>query len=562
MKHGGFVLSAMLAAVLAPGLRAEDLAVTAAKNDPVIALPPMIIAESKHKIDWLYVRTGPDECLSRCSPRTTQAFLEARSRQLFRLRAIVPADFLAELPSVTVLYDAALQPRTEDRVSQDLMSAAQKTTAARGVPVFLPNLRVDGRDVTALFAYLKEGGLRESELTITPGYLRALLERRAPALPPWLVEGILTTHAQIDPAGEPVTLRPFTWLSEAESRALARNPERPRALLPASEMFAPDALRGEGNQHPKRAQTLWAQVALFVRWGLDPRNHVRAAFWQFAQQASEHRVTEERFARCFGFGFSDLRDRLDDYLPIAVKESLRLDPGDEPSFASDEPRNAKPEDVARLRGEWERLEIAYVQRMHPELAPRYASQARLTLRTAYDSGLTDPRLQLTLGLCEIDAGNATAGVPFLEAAIAAGANRPSAGYEVARFRFSALTRGQPPASLFSAAELAPIVEPLRGALTQNPQLPEIFGLLAEAWTRAREAPPASDLETLSRGARFFAMNSAVGYRIALALARFGRRAEATELLATGIDYATDDAMRARYAQLQAALSGSAPAARE
>ncbi len=552
MKRRGTIFRLSLLASLALVANAAEPASDAPPVGPIIDLPPLVVNASRDTTKWRYASVGDDEYLSGCSVGTTRSFIESRARMLDQLRTIVPDEFLAHLPTVTILVDSSQQPNPGDSLARDVLATATIR--------IVPNLRIDGRDLSALFIYIDEKAFAKTELTINANYLRFLLERRTPMLPPWLIEGVLSVHGQIDLRAEPVTLGPFVWLSLAESGAIARNPTRPRALLPAGEMFAPDVLRGAGNHDPRRVQTLQAQVGLFVRWALDPRNNARAAFWTFAKRASEQRVTEEMFFQCFGFGFSDLRDRLNDYLPLATKEPLQLDPGPSPKFAMPEVREATPIEIARLRGAWERLEIDYVQKSQPDFAGRYITQARDTLMRPYEQGEKNPWLLAEIGLCEIDAGTPAEALRFLEPAIAAGVIRPSAGYEVARLRFAELLRGQASNRFFSAAELASVVAPLRLALGQQPQLPEVFGLLADAWLRSREPAPPADVEALVRGAKYFAMNPAVSYRIALALARCGRRAEAVDLLDRGVDYVDDDAMRVRYTQLQAAIAGAAPAA--
>ncbi len=394
--------------------------------EPIVQLPPMIVSDLAGSTRWLYANVRGDEYLSRCSEVTTRAFIEAHERLLHRLHAIVPETFLADLPSVTLLADQADQPKSGDLVAREVLRGDKSSAPRRSGLVtvqYLPSLGIEGRDLSVLFAYLDPKTVAQTDLLLTPGYLRFRLERRTPTLPPWLVEGLLAVYAQVNPGVEPVTLRPFAWLSPEETRAIVRNPAQPRALLSALEMFAPDALRGEGNAHPRRIQTLQTQVALFVRWALDPRQQVRGKFWTFARHAGEQRVTEEMFFQDFGFGFSDLRDRLNDYLPLALKQPLHLEPGAEPPFDV-QLRDATDAEIGRLRGTWERLEIGHVQHTYPDFAGRYIVQARQTLLRAYEVGEKDPRLRAEIGLCEIDAGDAETGRRFLESAIEAALARP------------------------------------------------------------------------------------------------------------------------------------------
>jgi hypothetical protein len=540
-------------------------------NGPVVQLPPMIVAESSKAPKWLYANAGGVEYLSRCSEQVTRDFIAAQLRINQLLGVIVPDTFLVKMdaPSVTLLSPLENKKADDDTVMKEMVDTSKAPADAtmdarrRELPSrirlpaveFIPNLGVNDRDLQGLFAMLDQKQFDGDRLVALPDYVRFRLEQRTPMLPPWLIEGIVGIYRRATFTVDPVTLRPTVWLSGEESRALARDPERPRALLPAVELFAPDGAAGRN----ERYASIWrGQVALFTRWALDPANNVRDAFWHFAQAASEEPVSEEMFEACFGFGYSDLRDRLSDYLPLAVKDSLRIDPGNLPKLPRFEVVSAAPDQVARLRGEWERLEINYVKGRHPDFLSRYVDQARLTLLRAYDQGDRDPRLLATLGLCEVDSGNEAAARPYLEKATEADVVRPRAYYELARLRFLELTRGQPPTKFFSAMEIAPIVAPLRRAAVQAPAFAEIYSLFAEAWIRCTEAPPEADFKTLADSARLFRWRPALSFRIALLEARHGKRAQAAALLTDAMSYVTDEPTRARFAELRSTVTGEHP----
>ena len=139
-----------------------------------------------------------------------------------------------------------------------------------------------------------------------------------------------------------------------------------------------------------------------------------------------------------------------------------------------EVERATPNEIARVRVEWERLAIGHVQRRLPRVREPYIAQARRTLRRAYNAGDRDPRLLATMGLCEIDADNPGEARQYLEPAIAGGVVRPRAYYELARLRFAELRRGAPETKIFSFTELAPVIDPLRRAVTQATQLEEVL----------------------------------------------------------------------------------------
>lgn len=252
--------------------------------------------------------------------------------------------------------------------------------------------------------------------------------------------------------------------------------------------------RGEANQHELRIATWRSQMALFFRWALDPKNApAAAALWKFAEGASTRAVSESWFVECFGFGYSDLRDRLSDYLPLAVKEPLALRPRKLPGPGRFEIKPATRQQIARLRGECERLEIPYVRRRTPQFLDRCIDQARRTLRRSYERGDRDPRLLAALGLCEVDAGNDAAAKPWLEAAAAARVNRPRVHYECARLRWQASTRDIAATQALPMSAAAPALEALRTAMACDPPLPEVYLLFEDAWLRTEVTPSDGDL---------------------------------------------------------------------
>ncbi|MBI4622387.1 MAG: hypothetical protein HY736_04080 [Verrucomicrobia bacterium] len=531
----------------------------AAAAAPVV-LPPMMVEESISSVPWLHVHAGGTEFLSRCSAYTTRQFVEAWLTKVQLLRVLVPEEFQArmDVPAVCVLYGQDLKQTVSAEIQRELQAGeARNGDSPPGSRVNIaPNMRLSDRDMHATIVYIDEAMFDGSNLSITAGHVRYILKGRVPDLPAWLVEGIERTYRRADFVLDPITLDPLVWHSQGESDALASDPTRPRALLPANELFVTDALRAVENQHPRRLETRASEQELFFRWAFVTGGPTREALWKFAVRAAEGPVTEEIFEASFGFGFSELRDRLSDYLPTAVEETAWIDPGRLPPLPRIEVERATPNQIARVRGEWERLAIGYVQRRLPQVREPYIAQARRTLRRAFDAGDRDPRLLATMGLCEIDAGNEGGAREFLEPAIAAGVVRPRAYHEVARLRFADLRRGVPETKLFSFTELAPIFYPLRRALTQAPPLAEVFVLLAEAWARCEMAPAAAEFAELETGARLFARRPTVGFPIALALARHEKKAEAVAVLDASAGYATDENTRAGVTRLRAELAAA------
>jgi len=519
-----------------------------------IELPPMMVEESVTSAPWYYVHAGGIEFLSRCAPSTTRALVEAWLTKMQLVAELVPEAMLVrmDVPTVFVLYAQDLQ----QTVSAEIQRELQTGDARRGGGVNIaPSMRLSDRDMHASIAYIDEALFDASTLSVSPNHVRYLLSSRVPRLPMWLVEGVERALRGADFVLEPITLRPLVWSSSGESEALAIDASRPRALLPANELFASDAARAAENPPPRRRAIRASEQELFARWALVSGGPMRGAFWRFAASAAEDPVTEAMFEAHFGFGFSELRDRLSDYLPTAVEEYARIRPGELPARPDFEVERATPNEVARVRGEWERLAIGHVQRRLPQVREPYIAQARRTLRRAFDAGDRDPRLLATMGLCEIDAGNPAGARQYLEPAIAAGVVRPRAYHEVARLRFADLRRDQSETKLFSYTELSPVFDPLRRAVKQAPPLAEVFILLADAWARCELAPNLADLAELATGARLFKRQPEVLHPIALALSRHGRKAEAAAVLDACGGAAMDEDTRTRIARLRAELAG-------
>ncbi len=546
-RRAGFLLAF---GALAFGVFLDANAAEARATGPAVELPPMMVEESISSVPWLYVHAGGTEFLSRCAESTTTALVEAWLAKMQLVRALVPPEFLArmDVPTIFVLYAQDLQQTVSAEIQRELGGAGEGRSGGVNIA---PSMRLSDRDMHASIAYIDEALFDADGMSVSPNHVRYLLRGRVPELPAWLIDGIERTYRGADFVVAPITLRPVVWQNSSESSGLAGDAMYPRGLLPANELFATDATLAAEKQHPRRAATRESEQELFVRWAIVSGAPMRAALWKFAARATEEPVTEEMFEACFGFDFAELRDRLSDFLPKAVEETSWISPGLQPPLPRIEVERATPNEIARVRGEWERLAIGHVQRRLPQAREPYIAQARRTLRRAFDAGDRDPRLLATMGLCEIDAGNQAGAHQYLEPAVAAGVVRPRAYYELARLRFAELQRGANAAKIFSFTELAPIFEPLRRAVTQAPPLAEVYTLLGDAWARCELAPNTGELAELEAGARLFARRPAVTHAIALALARHGKKAEAIGILAASGDYAADADTRAKIARLRA-----------
>jgi hypothetical protein len=543
-----------------------------------VTLPPFVVEEPAQPLPWRYAEVAGMEVLSCCSDRLTRALIANHHRLHALLGELLPPTLQLRMsgPRLLLFVDSARQPPTSQEVvaHMALTAAEQDKLQDAVVPLddgrlrrrpptprysFLPNLRLWDRDAQALFAIVKESEFEPNRVALTPDYVAYILRNRVPALPPWFISGVLTLFARATFSEDTLTLERLDWLSETGAAALRTGPAANRALLPLADFFAgelsqADPALGEG-------LSLWqAQAALFIRWGLAGRGAPRrAALWKFAERAAVESVTEALFKECFGLDFADARQQLTAHLPEAMRERLALRPAQRPRLPDPGLRPATDVEIARIKGDWERLEIAFVKAQFPPLAQKYVEQARRTLMRAYDRGSRDPRLLEVIGLCELDAGNAAAARDFLEDAAARSKTlRPRAWLELARLRFAAAGAPGVDGGLRLTPEQAgAVLTPLAAARAQEPPLPEVYTLIAEVWAAGTHAPPPDQLAVLEQGVQLFPRHTELVYRTAELNVRHGFTDTARWLITLGLTLAPDAAARARFEALQARAVGDA-----
>ncbi len=545
-----------------------------AAEDQAVALPPFLVEEVAKGPPWRHTEAMGYEILARCDEASTRRVLEVHFLLYQLLAEILPPALRLEftLPKTLILYDEELTPAASKEVVSRLLRDAsapplpdlELQNGFRGVRApppprparFLPNLRLWDRDAMTVFMIVRRGDFDADTVGLTHSYVSYLLKGRVPALPPWFIHGFLAVYQDIKYAGTRLNLEPLEWISEAHTAALKKDPATAPRVLPLDDFLAhrPPPRDPAGSVEPFPH---WqAMSRLFIRWGLDPAGGLRkAAFLRFVERAAREGVSEPLFRECLGLDYAAAHAQLTAYLPGAVRRPIVFKPEKLAKLPPYTLRPATDGQIARIKGDWERLQIAYVKVIYPELAPKYLEQARRTLRRAYDRDDRDPRLLAALGLCESDAGNAAAAREFLESAAAIGPIRPRANYELARLRFAA-ARAQPeqPDGRLSVNETASVLQPLFAARADRPPLPEVYELIGEVWAESAASPRRAHLAVLDEGVRLFPRRTALVLRTAELHLRHGFPAEAAPLAALAAQLADDDASRARAAALQHQLA--------
>ena len=560
----GFRWLLLALAGLAPALRGAE--------DAAVALPPFLVEETAKGPPWRYTEAMGYEILARCNDATTQRVVAAHYVLHQLLAEILPPALQLEftVPKALILYDEELSPAASQEViarmmrdttplpELDVAAGFRRTraSAAARPTTFLPNLRLFDRDAMTVFMIVRQSDFASDRLALTSDYVSYLVKGRLPALPLWFVQGFLAVYRQIEFTGTKLTLEPLEWISEQHTHALKKDPATAPRPQPLAE-FLTHRLPEPGPGASYEPIQAWQSMAqLFVRWGLDPGGgERRAAFWRFVDRTAAEGPSEKLFRECFHLDYAAAEAEIAAFLPGAVRRATVFQPMSSPKLPPLIFRDATAGQISRLKGDWERLEIAYVKNLFPAVADKYLAQARRTLHRAYDRDDRDPRLLAVLGLCEVDAGNAAGARDFLESAAALGPLRPRANYELARLRL-AQAQAQPEGTgrRLDIAQTAQVLQPLFAARGERPLLPEVYELIADAWAASAATPTRAHLAVLTEGVHLFPRRSGLVLRAAELHLQHGFRDEAAALVEIAVRIVDDEASRQRLAALQQALA--------
>jgi len=368
-----------------------------------------------------------------------------------------------------------------------------------------------------------------------------------------------------------VRVPPFVWVSGEESARL-RVKWNQEIKLDPGKLYAETPLLPMqdiiGGRHPPPGSSeavdlynrRWtSQAALFVRFALDdnargPTNGGnqawRDSFWKFLERASTEPVTEGLFRDCFGVGYEAMRSQLVHYLYPALFTIGRL------GTTAHEPapvpvRAATASEVARIKGDWERLEADMVKRTYPGLSGAYLEHAHHTLWHAYALGDRDPRLLAAMGLYACDAGSDAAAQPLLTAAVQARVVRPKAYLELARILYAKdLASPAGRHGKLSAAQTESVFGPLAAGWAQPPPLLRACELLADIWFHSEVAPSPTDLAELEKVTLLFPRSSRLISQLVVLDAQAGRLREATQLIDRALPQTDDEPSRVRLLKLR------------
>ena len=516
-----------------------------AHQGAAIVLPPFLVEEHRvssltGRLDWIYFQGDGLEILSACPEDETEQFIRDLREQRGALTQFIPDAFLlrTSLPTTLILFPKSQKNEIDEQMVKEVERIpSASNSAGRFTPI--DDLRLSDPDSSLIFVVLDDWQWgwdirhgypkgRGLQLFYSPPYLRFLLGSRTPALPDWFTEGIIrlyesiaindATTGKVSSAWAVPVVSPGNswqdsdfqadpWMSPAYAAALRGHDDAPRPLLPMQELLVPSIAAGRSEIYRR----VWeSEAELFVRWAFSDRiENGRKRLLQFVEAAAAQPVTEDLFQSCFGMRYSDARDALSDFLPMAVRKHQQFVFAAKPKDSEPvELREATPQEIHRIKGEWARRTLRVVQSSYPEALPLYVAEARRVLQSSYERGERDAQLVASLGLFRLDVGDVKGGRKLLEESPAAEAARPLASLELAKLRMNdALERPRGDNRTLSEEQAGMVLKEVSEALGKQPPIEAAYILAARVGKHLKRDPNDWERALLNEGARLFPRNS-------------------------------------------------------
>lgn len=516
--------------------------------------------------DWLYVAVPDCEILSRCDVEQTLAVARHVGDCLQLNMGFVPDKYRAPLavPMSFIMFNREPTKTLEAVIPE---SSDWGPSIANFGGYFPPTHSFEGGvntgDADTHCTVQNRAGKRwmwgggGSRGPIPRGTI-FLLSRCAPSLPLWYQYGFdggsCCLQRMIGLNGGLIIAKAL-WISEEETEKILAEARRTRTLPklpPIEELFSNWGGADGGNSATRLTPAWLAEAALFLRWGLfgesESQIH-RRAFSTFVERSRVEPVTEGLFRECFGFGFAEMQTRLSSYLIDAANEPICVDyqtirhyPGyrdsDHPPFPTLDTREATPAEIARLLGDWERMQGNDLRSSNPALSQVYLNQAGKTLHKCYAKGERDPRFVAVLGLYDYDVGDIAEARSMLVAAVKSNVLRPAAYIDLAQINLDE-AKSHPGAAngKLSAQQVAAVLKPLFAVRKKTRLDAKGYLLIAEAWSNSAERPVLANLEALNEGIRLYPFDSALILSSATTFAHCGYETEAMSLIENKLRFA-------------------------
>jgi len=579
-----FALFAMLGMWLIAGggrVAAQDVS-----HDKPVELPAYTVIDTRElppPEQWYYARIPGFEVLSNASEKSTKRLVGDFQRFYQALSLVWPgvqqktavptsliicgrgSQFDLFVPEGTKSSDRVMASRTLRQSEQsaiviDFETKVLNLSTPEGLAAAGATAAALTEDSVSIGSGGDPGFAVDAYRQLYREYIRFLLSGVQPRGPAWFEEGVAqifmamevtSTSIIVGKVEDPNTISAAqAALNEAGISGTAPAEDRDfnaalskRRLLPMQELFAvthdsPEATSPLGGTWAKQAYA-------FVHWGLygDEGRHQKE-FLAFLRRLDGEPLSEALFKDCFKKSYRDMLFTIRSYVEATNYKIAGVQAGKGQKLPAPPPfelREATEAEVGRIKGDALRL-------------AGNSAAARKAMTTPYIRGERDPQLLAAIGLLERASNDDVRARKFLEAAAQQKVARPRAHLELARLRFAeAAAKPGAGGDRFSPEQTVAVLTPLFMARTQPPPMPEVYELIAEAWTRSVVTPGGDHLAVLDEGVRFFPRNTDLIYATAVQKIRAGLVPQASSLISLGLKVAPSDDVRGRFEALKARL---------
>ncbi len=542
----------------------------APSSGDVTVLEPVFVEASSGN-PWLYFSVPGFEVISHCPEGFNETYARALQISTAARFAVLPAPFWGDMPTPMkiVLYNR--EPEAHggfgrgNPIDLNWSSGDGRSVGTGSIQRSYPVTVGDGDTFINCGNYWNVQASIDNFSVDPDSDLR--IRNRVPELPAWFVEGMEGQYGlypnriiQSTVFSNALVLPSATWISNSETLAVQNEAKAKhkdgkahiREMLPLGNIFSgavPADKKDLGN----------SEGALFVRWGLYGSGS-RQAFLDFVDGASREPATEELFRRCFGFGYDEALARLEDYLPKAVSAPISV-----PITSlekSPEMREASSVEVARIIGDWGRLEgrslgaasldSGSLATGNFEYQRDCLDQADRLFERVYRRGNTDPLFLAAFGLYELQVGDDVRARDALERATKAGVLRPRAYVELARMRLDdSLPSVQEGIGDLSEEDYSEITGLLMTARVQMPSLLATYDVLARALEHAPKKPDWEHIRPLEEAVDLFPHNAALAHKLANLYRDLGLADEAQAVINRAMKFSDSEQSRAILAEFLA-----------
>lgn len=527
--------------------------------EPVHKLPPFVVTEAPEELPWQYGAVDGFEVLSLSDEYLTRNVLQAYRRGC----GFVPPALREErsAPVQFVFWQGGAVK----------VAPATKVDLPGGSWTYQGFIERSDRDRLLIAANLNRIYHYD---TVNTNLALWFLCERAPPLPAWFLTGQggrwgAWSHLNIMVRWEGEAKLRYHVTDHIRTKRLNEHADfrelmaRGNGFIPWGEFFG--APPPDESIAPEERARWDLQAGIFVRWGQfgDGETGKRVlAFWRFVAEAASGPVDEAMFVRAFGMNFARADAELRRYLKRAAAQDDFIEVPrlgrDLEEFKNFHLRSATEGEVARLKGNFERMEMNALRATHPDLAANYEQAVRRTIRRGLRLAAVDARVHELAGLVEYETGHPAAARPHLEYAFAHGGAGTRALLALARVRLADLSAGLAAGDRLPAEVLERVLTPLFAAKDRRPALADVYWCIGEVWERSANAPRRGHLAVLAEGVALFPNDAELRLQAARLHGVHGFEREAAALIDEGVRRASTAEARAKFAHWRTLISSAQP----